>query len=229
MPAKKLVGAKMSQLGKLRLQAFASLVERHRIETVFEDTDTSVFDELVMDTDTIPRDNKHRIESDTGELWRDLRRSIGAVDAPRTKILYGMLGRHDSEDTKRRELLGMELHLNGMTVDCYTDFGVVALSSLTDDPIEKSPHMLLSTIGRARNTGAQFDGDKMLDIGHAPIVSEVIKADIAFKTEQKDLRVWAINAEGYYVGFVSTTYEDGWLKFRLGEEFPAAHYLIMAE
>jgi len=228
-PAKKLVGAKQSQLGKLTINAFTSLVERHRIETVLDSTDLSELDEIVMDSDVIPRENPLRIESDTGEMWRDLKRSIGAVDSDRTKIVYGMLGRFQGEDTRRREILGLELKLNGMTVDCLTDFAVVALSSLTDDPISSSPHMLLSTIGRARNSGAQFDGEKMLDVGHAPIMSEVIQADIAIKTDKENLRVWGVNAEGYYVGKLATTYEDGWLKFHVGEHFPAAHYLIMEE
>ena len=229
-PANKLVGATLSEpLSKLNFQAFTSLVERHRIETVLEGTDTSAFDEIVKDTDVIPRENPLRIESDTGELWRDLRRSIGAVDSPRTKIVYGMLGRYTANDTRRRDILGLDLKLNGMTVDCLTDFAVVALSSLTDDPIENSPHMLLTTIGRARNTGAQFDGEKMIDVGHAPIISEVIEADIAIKTDYPNLRVWGVNAEGYYVGNLDTTYEDGWLKFHVGDTFPAAHYLIMAE
>jgi len=228
-PGNKVVGAKMSQLGKLTHQAFTSLVERHRIETVFEDMDTTGVDEFVMDTDVIPREDPMRIESDTKQLWRDLKRSIGVVDSERTKIVYGMLGRFQGEDTRRREILGLELKLDGMTVDCLTDFGVVALSSLTDDPISQSPHMLLTTIGRARNSGAQFDGEKMIDVGHAPIMSEVIQADIAIKTNQPDLRVWGVNAEGYYVGKLATTYEDGWLKFHVGDHFPASHYLIMAE
>jgi len=97
------------------------------------------------------------------------------------------------------------------------------------------------------NTGTMADGSMMLDqeeftqlcreqawpvmidVGHAPIVSEVIQADIAIKTNQPDLRVWGVNAEGYYVGKLATTYEDGWLKFHVGENFPASHYLIMAE
>lgn len=27
----------------------------------------------------------------------------------------------------------------------------------------------------------------------------------------------------------ATTYEDGWLRFHVGDHFPASHYLIMAE
>ena len=228
-PAKKVVGAKMSQLGRLTLDAFTSLVERHQIHTILDDTDTTGIDEIVMDTDKVPREDPMRIESDTGEMWRDLKRSIGAVDTERTKMVYGMLGRFQGEDTRRRNILGLELKLNGMSVDCFTDFGVVALSSLTDDGIENSEHMLLTTIGRARNTGAQFDGEKMIDVGHAPIVSEVIQADIAIKTNQPDLRVWGVNSEGFYVGKLATTYENGWLKFHVGDQFPASHYLIMAE
>jgi hypothetical protein len=138
-----------------------------------------------------------------------------------------MLGRFQGEDTRRREILGLELKLNGMTVDCLTDFGVVALSSLTDDPIETSQHMLLTTIGRARNTGAQFDGEKMIDVGHAPIVSEVIQADIAIKTNQPDLRVWGVNSEGFYVGYPEVKHEDGWMTFHIGPSFPGLYYLIM--
>ena len=212
-PAKKIVGAKMSKLTDLSIKAFTSLIERHQIHTIFDDTDTTDIDEIVMDTDLVPREKPRFIESDTGEMWRDLTRSVGAVDTERTKIVYGMLGRFGGEDTRRRESLNLPLKLNGMTVDCFTDFGVVALSSLTDDGIEDSQHMLLTTIGRARNTGAQFDGEKMLDVGHAPIMSEVIEADIAIKTNQPDLRVWGVNAEGFYVGKLTTTYEDGWLKF----------------
>ena len=229
-PAKKLVGAKFGEpLTKLTTKAFDSLVERHRIVTVLDDTDTTGIDEIVLDTDVIPRENPKRIVSDTGELWRDLSRSFGAVDSPRTKMLYGRLGRYTAEDTRDRSQLDLAIDLTDMTVDCHTDFAVVALSSLTDDPINQSPHMLLTTIGRARNTGAQFDGEKMLDIGHAPILSEVIEADIAIRTNQEHLWVWAVNAEGYYAGRLDTTYEDGWLKFHVGDHFPACHYLIVAE
>jgi hypothetical protein len=118
-----------------------------------------------------------------------------------------------------------------MSVDSYTDFGVIALSSLTDEPIEKSTNMLLSAIGRARNTGAQFDGDKMIDVGHAPIMAEVIHANVKLKTEHGEkLRVWGVNAEGFYSGMLPTTYEDGWLKFHIGDvQNPACYYLIVKE
>ena len=91
--------------------------------------------------------------------------------------------------------------------------------------------MLLSAIGRAKNTDSLFDGEKMLDAGRQPILAEVIEADIAIKTEIGDkLKVWGVNAEGFYAGKLPTTYQDGVLSFRIGDEMnPACYYLIVKE
>ena len=123
------------------------------------------------------------------------------------------------------------IQLSGMQVACKTDFGVIALSSLTDDPIKTSDNMLLSAIGRARNTDCIFDGEKMLDAGRQPILAEVIEADIRIKTDIGDkLKVWGVNAEGFYAGKLSTTYENGEISFRIGDEMnPACYYLIIKE
>jgi hypothetical protein len=228
-PAKKIYGAKMSELPRLQFKAFSSMVERSQIHTIFDDSDLSDIDEIVTDTDNIRREDSRRIISDTGELRRDLFRSVGVVDSPRTQIAYGFLGRYTAEDTQRRESVNLGVNMQSLKVDCYTDFATVALSSLTDDPICESDHMLLSTIGRARNTGAQFDGEKMLDIGRPPIVSEVIEADLAVKTKYPTMTVWAVNSDGYYVGKIPTTYEDGWLKFHVGPHYPAPYYLLVKE
>ena len=93
------------------------------------------------------------------------------------------------------------------------------------------PVMLLSAIGRARNTNMQFDGDKMIDVGEAPIMAEVIHADVKIKTEIGDkLKVWGVNAEGFYAAQLRTTYEDGVLSFTIGDELnPACYYLIVKE
>ena len=121
--------------------------------------------------------------------------------------------------------------MNGLSIDCATDFAVVAMSSLTDDPISESDNILLTTVGRARNTGAQFDGEKMLEVGTPPIMAEVIRANIRLETRHgQKMKVWGVNAEGFYSGAVPTTYEDGVLSFTVGdEENPACYYLIVKE
>ena len=223
-PADTSVGVRITDMAAQERTAFTSLIERHRVTSIWEDTPG--FDWVVDDKEKVAREDPKRIVADNGQMWRNLARSIGAVDSPRTKIAYGFLGRGGAEHIRRKSKL---VKLSGMAVECYTDFGVVALSSLTDEPTETSGHMLLTTIGRARNTGAEFDGEKMIEVGHGPIMSEIIEADISIKTDKPNLRVWGVNADGYYVGNLDTRYEDGWLSFHTGERFPAQYYLISEE
>ena len=229
-PATKKVAVNAVNLAKTVSTAFAGGLEQYYMTNTFDNVLPEGYDELVQESDKIPHATPNKIVSDNGQMWRDLNRQIGAIDTERTKVVYGMIGKGGSAaSTKIRR--PVDINLNGMTVDSYTDFGVIAVSSLTNDPIEKSENILMSAIGRARNTGAQFDGDKMLDVGHAPIMAEVINANIRLKTEHGEkLRVWGVNAEGFYAGRVPTTYEDGYLCFEIGDELnPACYYLIVKE
>ena len=229
-PAKEKVAFRVTDYKKLNYQAALSGVERHQMAITFSDQLPEGFHSLIDDVDAVPREKETLITSDTGELWRNLTRQIGAVDTPRTKIVYGFIGKGGSAaSTQKRKPVFIDL--DGMSVDSRTDFGVVALSSLTDDPISCSENMLLTAIGRARNTGAQFDGDKMLEVGHAPILSEVVEADVKIRTDMgKHLKVWGVNAEGFYSGKLYTEYEDGVLSFHIGDmNNPACYYLIVKE
>ena len=154
-------------------RAYNNLFEQHRTATVFESTLPEGYDELVADCDAYPMEDKKKFVSDNGQLWRDLNKRIGAVDTPRTKVTYGMLG-YEHMTASNAKAKPQSVQLNGMQVTCKTDFGVIALSSLTDAPIEASDNMLLSAIGRAKNTDSIFDGEKMLDAGRQPILAEVI-------------------------------------------------------
>ena len=48
-------------------------------------------------------------------------------------------------------------------------------------------------------------------------------------TEQYGMTVWAISPEGFYIGTVPTTYENGKLKFTVGNTSQSMHYLIVKE
>ena len=69
----------------------------------------------------------------------------------------------------------------------------------------------------------------MVSYGRAPIEAEVISAEITIRTERTDLKVWGVNAEGYYVGCLPVKFEDGQMTFKVGEKWPACYYLIVAE
>lgn len=229
-PATKKVAAYSTDLSKLPSKAMQGLLEQHRVATTFTQQLPEGYDQAVPADAAYPHPEAGRIVSDNGQLWRDLKKRIGAVDTERTKILYGFLGLGGNvASNKVRTSQG--IRLTGMTVDCATDFAVVALSSLTDEPISRSDNMLLTTVGRARNTDPVFDGEKMLEVGKPPILAEVITATIRLETEHgAAMKVWGVNAEGFYSGNIPTTYENGILTFTVGdEENPACYYLIVKE
>ena len=229
-PADRKVAAYSTDLCQFQVKANQGILEQHQVATTFDATLPAGFDEAVPADQAYPHAKPGMIVSDNGQLWRNTQKRIGAVDTERTKVLYGFLGlANHAASNKKRSAGGIEL--NGMCVSCKTDFAVIALSSLTDDPICKSDNMLLTTVGRARNTDPVFDGEKMLDPGKAPIMAEVITATIHLETEHgTKLKVWGVNAEGFYSGIIPTTYEDGVLSFTVGdEENPACYYLIVKE
>ena len=155
--------------------------------------------------------------SDTGELYRNWEKNYGWIDTPRTKCTYGFLMKNGKQDLK------------GASVDCKTDFAVIAMSSLTDDDLGNTDNILLTAVGRAKNTDSKFEGELMLEIGKPPVLIEVIEADIAIDTKYSDMVVWAISAEGYYIGTVPSVYEDGKLKFTIGKQSQSMYYLIVKE
>ncbi|MBQ3865260.1 MAG: hypothetical protein II776_00025 [Clostridia bacterium] len=230
-PATKKVAVKVAPNDKVINTALNTGLEQHFMATTFGDEVPAGYDELISESDVVPVPTPGMYVSDNGQMWRDLKKRIGAIDTPRTKIAYGFLSRGGAAaSTAKNTDTGVQL--NGVNIACKTDFGVIALSSLSDEPIEKSKNILLSAIGRARNTGAQFDGEKMIELGEPPILAEVVSAKITLKTEHPDtLKVWGVNAEGYYAGKCLTTDNgDGTISFEIGDaNNPACYYLIVAE
>lgn len=155
------------------------------------------------------------VRSDTGELYRNFTDNYGYVDTERTKCAFGFLEKNG------------EVAMNGMKVKCKTDFAVIAMSSLTDEALNKTDNILMTAVGRAQNTDAKFFKEYMLDIGKPPVLIENIEAEIEIDTVHSDLQVWAISPEGYYIGTVPTSYADGKLKMKIGEVSQSMYYLIV--
>lgn len=153
--------------------------------------------------------------SDTGELYRDWEKKLGIIDTPMTKCAYGMLCKNG------------EIAMNGVKIKCDTDYAVIAMSSLTNSPITESDNILLTTVGRAENTDAKFSGDLMLNVGRPPVLVENIEAEIEIETTQEGMSVWAISAEGYYIGTVPTEQSGNKLIFKVGEISRSMYYLIV--
>ena len=95
------------------------------------------------------------ILSDTGELYRNWDKGYGWIDSDRTKAIYGFTGKVS------------RIELTGVSFGVKTDFATIALSSLTDKPINSSDNILLTAVGRSENTGMKFNEERtvMLDVG----------------------------------------------------------------
>lgn len=187
--------------------------------------------DAIPDTTPLVDVAQGEVTSDTGELYRSWKKCYGTVDTPMTKVAYGALSRNGT------------IHLNGMEITARSPYAVLAVSSLNNEQdIAHSDSLLLTAMGDAVNTDMKVSpapdapdrtiapGTLQLDdFGRVPIQCEVIEAEIAIQTDRKNMVVWSVNAEGVFSGNVPTKYEDGWLKFTLGSNFPSPYYLIQAE
>ena len=209
-------------------QAFLAAAERCQVGSDYYEE----FENTIPDDQPFVDMSAGEVRSDTGELYRSWKKRYGTIDAPMTKSVYGRLSS-----------LGT-VELEGFRVRCKNDYAVLALSSLNNDlPLDHTDSMLLSCVGTVENTDMKMsmapeavqkhDGYgpwlQMDDLGKAPILCEVIEAEVAIRTSHSNMVVWAVNAEGIFVGNVPAKYEDGFLKFTLGQKSPSIYYLIQAE
>jgi hypothetical protein len=148
------------------------------------------------------------IISDTGELRRSWKERFGVIDSPRTQAVYGFLGE-----------AGL-IKMSSLEVAVTNDFGVIALSSLTDDPIENSHSMLLTAIGRCENSGAQYNEGKsrLLSAGTHPMLIEAIEAQIRIKTNLPHPKILVISEQGELVRQLENKVEHGVLSFTIGPQ-----------
>ena len=85
-----------------------------------------------------------RFESDTGQLSLNYDRGLLTINSPRTKGAVGFLAGAG------------RLDLDGLSLASGTNFGAVIATSLDDQPIGRSRHVLLTAVARAENTSQGF-------------------------------------------------------------------------
>ncbi len=218
-PAEKTIAIKIDDLSTgPGVKALQLTPEQNRVETVLPGMAARA-DKIVGPEKQLVDTDKGEVLSDTRELYRNLNKKFGWIDTPNTKAVYGFTGEAG------------ELVLSHLNINVMNDFATIALSTLTDEPIKGSTNMLLTAVGRADNTNSRYkdlnDGRlQQLDVGHGPIQVEIIKAAIEIETEIKNLRVMAINPQGFIIGYLPSEYKDGVFRFEIGKEFPSMYYLI---
>jgi hypothetical protein len=205
------------QTSRSRMKALQLTPEKHRVEMVLPGM-VSTGATIVSPEEVVFDAEKGEVFSDTGELYRSFEKKFGWIDTPKTKAAYGFLGKEGT------------LALQDLKINVTTDFATVALSTLTDEPINSSSNMLLTAVGRADNTNSRYNEDhtQQLEVGHGPIQVQIIAATVKIKTDKKDLRVFAINPQGFIIGYIPSEYRDGVFEFEIGGIYPSMYYLIQS-
>jgi len=197
------------------LKALQLATEKQRVEMVLDLNSGSGEGKIRSDMPYVDVE-KGEVLSDNGELYRNLKKKIGWIDTPNTKVVYGLVGKEGN------------IGLTNLNINVKTDFATVAISSLTDEPINRSSNMLLTAVGRADNTNSRYNKEhtKQLAVGEGPIEVEIIEASIEIQTDKRNLRVMAVNPQGLITGFIPSDYNNGIFRFKIGQEYQSMYYLI---
>ena len=215
-PSEKKVAIKIDDLSKAPgIKALQLTPEQHRVELVLHGG-TAKGDMVISPDKTVVDLERGEVLSDTEELYRNLKKKIGWIDTLDTKAVDDFLGKEG------------KLALTNLKINVKTDFATVAISTLTDEPIKSSTNMLLTAVGRADNTNSKYNKDhnQQLEAGHGPIQVEIIEATIEIETDKRNLRVMAINPQGFIIGYIPSEYKDGIFRFEIGKEYQSMYYLI---
>lgn len=199
------------------IPALKALPEQHKTVLVLPGAEAGgvppTFDRQQPWDSALVSESQEQVLCDTGELGRSWKQRWGWIDTPRTKAVYGFLAANSP------------LQLNGLTLEVQTDFAVIALSSLSDDPLDQSASILLTAVGRCDNTDAGYNpAHTLLDpatrpiFGRPPVLIEPIQATLRLATTRPNLKVLVISPHGELVTRLPVKYENGALVFNIGPQ-----------
>ena len=125
-----------------------------------------------------------KLTSVTGELRTDMENETFEINTERTQGYIGKIG-------------GKKGVLNNADICAENKFAVITLTSLSESSIENAAKLLLSAVGRWRNTDMRFsdDGNKMLLTGDTPMLCEQITGYVDIKTSG-NYEVWCLDQSG---------------------------------
>jgi hypothetical protein len=173
----------------------------------------------------------------TGEITWDWGKGYMIIDADRTQGICGYIG-------------GIPIEAKNISVQASTPYGLVMLTTVEDDsPISRSRRMLLTALGRARNTGTLYgnaaDREKttdrhassvslppehrvaVLELGQAPIITEPVKGNIRISMDRPDkARVHILTDNGTQGNAVPSKVIDGTLEVQLPGNYGARFFEI---
>ena len=170
-----------------KVPARALAVARCGVEFTDEFQKTPAFD-------LAPYEQDGALVSSTGQLgWTEATNDkLGGyftIDTPGTKAVVGFAS-------------GRRFELGNVTIASASPFAAVYVTAAEPDKtIETSDKLLITALGRARNTGMQFNqaGDELLEQGKPPVRLEPIRGTITIERDA-GLKVTVLDHDGLRTG-----------------------------
>ena len=160
------------------------------------------------------------IDASTGQLrwWKGAgKKHTGAfaIDTPATQAYIGFTA--TPTDATRAKL-------SRATIEPATPFSAIYITAAAPNAtLDTATSLLITAIGRARNTGMKAIGDKLLEKGSGPILMESITAKITLK--RRNATVWVLDHDGIRTGEKVPVGIDG--SFRIdGQKYKTPYYEV---
>jgi hypothetical protein len=119
-----------------------------------------------------------------------------------------------------------------ITLESPTEFGSVIVSSLTQEPLTRSRRLLITTVGRAENSGMVYGPtrDTVLEPGRSPILMDPVRGTLRLRREGGPaLRMYRLDGVGRRAEEISARREGETLLLPLDERRLTLWYEAVAE
>jgi hypothetical protein len=155
---------------------------------------------------------KKEIRSMTGELYWNYGHGYMTADTPRTQAAVGFLA-------------DVPVRLSDCEIRTSNRCASILVTSWDDRPLSQSRHILITAVGRSRNTDMAYSrgGQRLLAIGKSPVLLEGVRGSVTFGRKGKCV-VTALSPYGYKTSDVSPSTADGKIIIPLEGRNQAAYY-----
>jgi len=166
----------------------------------------------------------------TGELAWAGDAGVVTIDTPRTQAVIGFLG-------------ARERRLTNVLLASDTGFGAVYVTAMDGErPIGSARRLLVTAVGRARNTGMEYEHttqpvpdrggrySRLRVVGTAPVLLEQVCGDLRIRSEEAErLRAWILDMNGGRRGEVALRVTPGFVTLALDATQRAVYYELALE
>lgn len=104
--------------------------------------------------------------------------------------------------------------------------GIMSMNLLSRDgkPLTDSDYILMTCIGETTNEGMKFEGEWLLDFGHAPVLVDQIEGKVTIANAKKTLKVYALAPNGDRKEEIPVAFDGDNAVFEFTNREAAIHY-----